>query len=219
MPQIFPRGANTLAKVSIFAAVLMVAYLLWALYVVGWSPYVTQQNIARVQPVQFSHEHHAGRLGIDCRYCHTSVETSAFAGIPPTKTCMNCHQQIWVGAEALAPVRASFRTGTAIAWERIHNLPQFVYFNHSIHVNKGVGCAECHGSVDLMPFTYQDRSLLMGWCLECHRDAKSHLRPREEVFNMAWQLPADQPELRDELFAQYKIRGADELTSCSTCHR
>src|SRR5262245_50067448 len=136
MPQIFPRGANTLAKVSIFAAVLVVLYSLWALYVVGWSPYVTQQNIARVQPVQFSHEHHAGRLGIDCRYCHTSVETSAFAGIPPTKTCMNCHSQIWVGSPMLQPVRDSYQTGRSIEWVRVHRLADFAYFDHSIHVQK-----------------------------------------------------------------------------------
>jgi hypothetical protein len=219
VPQIFHRSFNTLSKVSIFGAVFLAVVLWWAMYVMGWSPYVTQEAIARVQPVEFSHEHHVGQLDIDCRYCHTTVETSAFAGIPPTKTCMNCHQEIWVGSQALEPVRASYRSGTAIAWERIHNLPQFAYFNHSIHVNKGVGCAECHGRVDLMPFTYQDKSLLMGWCLDCHRNPKEHLRPLDQVFNMDWKPPPDRVKLSDDLFARYHILSTEQLTSCSTCHR
>src|SRR5262249_47068951 len=219
MPQIFHRSFNTLSKVSIFGFVLLLAILGWATYVLGWSPYVTQERIARVQPVPFSHEHHAGQLGIDCRYCHTSAETSSFAGVPPTTTCMNCHQEIWFGSPPLEPVRASFKNGDPITWQRIHNLPRFVYFDHSIHVRKGVGCVECHGRVDQMPFTYQDKSLLMSWCLDCHRNPTPHLRPRDEVFNMAWQPPGDQPDLLRELHSRYQIRNADQLTSCSTCHR
>ncbi len=219
MPQVFHRSFNTISKASLAALVIAGAYFLWTLYVLGWSPYVTQAEIARIQPVNFSHQHHAGQLGIDCRYCHTSVEDSSFAGIPPTKTCMNCHQEIWVGSAALEPVRASYRTGTSIAWERVHNLPQFVYFDHSIHVNKGVGCFECHGRVDEMPFTYQAHSLLMGWCLDCHRSPQEHLRPRSEIFNMAWTPPDDEPEFGAKLAADYKIRTTEELTSCSTCHR
>jgi hypothetical protein len=219
VPQIFHRSFNTLAKVSLFAVVFVLLYAWWALYVVGWSPYVTQEHIARVQPVEFSHAHHVNQLGIDCRYCHTSVETSAFAGIPPTKTCMNCHQEIWVGSAALQPVRDSYRNDNSISWERIHNLPQFAYFNHGIHVNKGVGCAECHGRVDLMPFTYQDKSLLMGWCLDCHRNPKEHLRPRDEIVNMNWQRPENNSALADQLYEQFEIRSTDQLTSCSTCHR
>ncbi|HMF12639.1 MAG TPA: cytochrome c3 family protein [Gemmataceae bacterium] len=167
----------------------------------------------------FSHERHVGQLGIDCRYCHTSVEESSFAGMPPTKTCMNCHQQIWFGSDVLEPVRESYRTGRAIEWQRIHNLPEFVYFDHSIHVNKGVGCVQCHGRVDQMPFTYQEQSLLMSWCVDCHRDPKAHLRPREAVFSMTWKPPVDQPKLGDELLKRYRIRDADQLTSCSRCHR
>jgi hypothetical protein len=219
VPQIFHRSFNTLSKVSIIGGLTCAIVLSLALYVVGWSPYVTQEKVARVQPVQFSHAHHAGQLGIDCRYCHTSVETTPFAGIPPTKTCMNCHQEIWVGASALELVRSSYRTGAPIAWERVDNLAQFAYFDHSIHINKGVGCVECHGRVDEMPFTYQDKPLLMGWCLDCHRDPKPHLRPRDEIFNMAWQPSGDAQALADQLYTDYHIRSSHELTSCSTCHR
>jgi len=219
MPQIFHRSFNTLSKVSLAATALALVILGGALYVVGWSPFVTREKLAWIQPVEFSHEHHVKQLKIDCRYCHTSVETTAFAGIPPTKTCMNCHQQIWVGAGALEPVRASYREGTSIPWQRIHNLPQFAYFNHSIHINKGVGCVECHGRIDEMPFTYQDKSLLMGWCLDCHRDPKPHLRPSDEVFSMFWTPPADRLAQGEELYSRYHIRSTQQLTSCSTCHR
>ncbi len=219
MPQVFHRSFNTISKVSLAALLIGLAVLGWATYVVGWSPYVTQAHVARVQPVPFSHQHHVGQLGIDCRYCHTSVETSSFAGLPPTKTCMNCHQEIWFGSPILEPVRDSFRRGQPIAWQRIHNLPQFAYFHHAIHVNKGVGCVECHGRVDQMPFTYQASSLLMGWCLDCHRQPEQHLRPRDAVFDMTWEPPADQPDLGARLMKQYRIRTTQELTSCSTCHR
>src|SRR5262249_2355160 len=159
----------------------------------------------------FSHQHHVGQLGIDCRYCHASVEVSSFAGMPPTKTCMNCHQEIWFGSEVLEPVRASFRTDRPIAWERIHNLPQFVYFDHSIHIKKGVGCASCHGRVDQMPFLYQENSLLMEWCLSCHRNPGPHLRPRQEIFNMTWEPPPERPNLGEELRDQYQVREAFEI--------
>ncbi len=219
MPQIFHRSFNTISKVSIAAVLVGLGILAWVTYVVGWSPYVTQARVARVQPVPFSHQHHVGQLGIDCRYCHTSAETSSFAGLPPTKTCMNCHQEIWFGSTMLEPGRASFRTSESIPWQRIHNLPQFVYFNHSIHVNKGVGCVSCHGRIDEMPFTYQESSLLMGWCLDCHRQPEQHLRPVKEVFNMAWEPPSNQLESGKQLREKYHIRTERELTSCSTCHR
>jgi hypothetical protein len=219
MPQIFHRSFNTISRVSIVGGAAVLIVLGGALYVVGWSPYVTRQDLAIVQPIPFSHQHHVKDLGIDCRYCHTSVESSAFAGVPPTKTCMNCHQEIWVGSSTLEPVRDSYRTGEAIHWQRVHNLPHFVYFDHSIHVNKGVGCVSCHGRVDEMPFTYQANSLLMSWCLDCHRNPRPNLRPREAVFDMTWQLPPEQPKLGDELFKTYRIRTPEELTSCSTCHR
>ena len=219
MPQIFHRSFNTISRLTIFGAVFILAWLCWFLAVLYRSSYVTESHIAYVQPVPFSHEHHAGQLGIDCRYCHTSVEESSFAGIPPTKTCMNCHQQIWVGSAMLEPVRESYRRGESIPWERIHNLPQFVYFDHHIHINKGVGCVTCHGRIDEMPFTYQDKSLFMDWCVSCHRDPRPNLRPREYIFNMTWEPSADQPKLGEELLKRYRIRDADQLTSCSRCHR
>lgn len=225
MPQIFHRSFNTLSKVSIFGGVFFLSALGWLLWIFYHSAYATQAKIARVQPVPFSHQHHVGQLGIDCRYCHTSVEDSSFAGIPPTKTCMNCHQEIWAGSPVLAPVRESYRTNQSIPWERVHNLPQFVYFDHSIHVRKGVGCVSCHGRVDQMPLTYQEHTLLMGWCLDCHRQPENHLRPRDAVFNMSWQPsdekkpdgePYDQKTLGLELREKYHVRS---LTSCTTCHR
>ena len=173
----------------------------------------------RAQPVPFSHEHHVAGLGIDCRYCHTAVEVSSFAGIPPTATCMNCHSQIWSGSDVLKPLRDSFQTGTPIRWTRVHNLPDFVYFNHSIHVRKGVGCVTCHGPVDRMPLMWQDQTLQMEWCLDCHRAPEQYLRPREQVFNMNWRPDREQRVLGRQLVKQYNIRNPRELTSCSTCHR
>jgi hypothetical protein len=183
---------------------------------VNRSPYVTQADIAREQPVPFSHAHHVGGIGIDCRYCHTSAETSNMAGIPPTKTCMNCHSQIWSDSPMLEPVRASYRTGTSIQWTRVHDLPDFVYFDHSAHVNKGVGCTTCHGRVDRMPLMWQEATLYMEWCLECHRQPEKFLRPKEEVFNPAYEPPPDQLDLGRKLVAQY---GVHPRTSCSACHR
>jgi len=219
MPQIFHRSTNTLSRLSIFGAVFVLAVLIWVLMTINRSGYVTQANVVRVQPVQFSHEHHVGGLGIDCRYCHTSVEDSSFAGIPPTNTCMNCHVQIWANSPYLEPVRESYRTGKPIQWVRVHNLPDFVYFNHSIHVQKGIGCVTCHGRVDRMPLMWQEASLQMEWCLDCHRRPERYIRPREHVFNMDWQPPGDQVELGKKLVEAYNIRSPDALTSCSTCHR
>jgi formamidopyrimidine-DNA glycosylase len=178
------------------------------------APYLTDVRVARAQPVQFSHKHHVSDDGIDCRYCHTSVERSAFAGIPSTKICMNCHSQIWADSPMLEPIRESFRTGRSIEWTRVHNLPGFVYFDHSIHVNKGVGCATCHGRVDQMPLMSRENTLYMEWCLECHRAPERFVRPREEVFNMNWRAE-DQLALGRKLVSAYKIQ---KLTSCSVCH-
>jgi hypothetical protein len=182
--------------------------------------------------VPFSHQHHVSGLGIDCRYCHTSVETSSFAGIPPTKTCINCHSQIWTNAQLLEPVRASYRTGESLQWTRVNQLPDFVFFNHSIHVNKGVGCNTCHGPVDQMPLMYQQNSLQMEWCLECHRHPERNLRPRDQVFNMRYEQPTDvrpvvvdgqsfttQEQLGAALREKYSVRSVGDITSCNTCHR
>src|SRR5579871_2314344 len=166
---------TTVGRVAVFGTLLFFAAAGPVLALAYRSYYVTGAHQAYVRPVPFSHQHHVGQLGLDCRYCHTSVETSSFAGLPPTEICMNCHQQIWVGSDVLAPVRDSYRTGRSIPWEHVHNLPGFVYFDHSIHVAKGVGCSTCHGPVDGMPFTWQTKTLLMEWCLECHRNPENHL--------------------------------------------
>jgi cytochrome c7-like protein len=219
MAQIFRPSTNTLAGASIVAGLLLLAAIGASLYTFAWSSYVTQVGTPRIQPVPFSHKHHVADDGIDCRYCHTSVEESAFAGIPSTKTCMNCHSQLWVDSPILEPVRESFRTGTSLEWIRVHNLPGFVYFNHSIHINKGVGCVTCHGRVDQMPLIWKVNTLYMDWCLECHRAPERFVRPREFVFSMDWQPSEDQLTLGRKLVKQYKIQGPEVLTSCSTCHR
>jgi hypothetical protein len=215
MPQVFHRSTNTLSRVSIFGAVFFVGAFLWGLALVNRSDYVTRRNVARQQPVQFSHKHHAGELGIDCRYCHTSVEQSAFAGIPPTQTCMNCHSQIWLDSAFLEPVRASWRTNESLTWIRVNDLPQFVYFNHSVHLRKGIGCVSCHGRVDEMNQIWQAATLQMEWCLDCHRHPERQVRPRSRVFDLAWQA-ADQAELGPALVEEYRIR---RRTDCTTCHR
>jgi hypothetical protein len=216
MSQIFHRSTNTLSKASIFGALFVAAGALWVTLEVNRSPYVTRAFEAREQPVPFSHAHHVGGMGIDCRYCHTSVDKASFAGIPPTKTCMNCHAQVWNQSPTLEPVRASFRNDTSIEWTRVHDLPEFAYFNHSAHVNKGIGCSTCHGRVDQMPLTWQEKSLQMEWCLECHRQPEKYVRPKSEVYNIAYQPPADQLELGRRLVKEYGVR---TRTSCSTCHR
>ena len=216
MSQIFHRSANTISRVSIFGAVFVVAGLLGLFDEVNRSPWVTQARVAREQPIQFSHERHVAGNGLDCRYCHTSVEESSFAGIPPTKTCMNCHSQIFSASPYLEPVRQSFRSDRSIAWTRVHDLPDFVYFNHSIHVKKGMGCTTCHGQVDRMPLMWQEKSLQMEWCLDCHRSPERYVRPRAAVFSVDYLPPANQLELGERLVAEYRIQ---KLTSCSTCHR
>jgi hypothetical protein len=214
--QIFHHSTNTLAKVSISGALVAAGLGMWLLLEVNRTPYVTNAGVARIQPVQFSHQHHVGGLGLDCRYCHTSVETAAVAGIPPTKTCMNCHSQIWSTSPELEPVRESFRTGNSLEWIRVHDLPEFAYFDHSAHVNKGMGCSTCHGRVDRMPLVWQEKSLQMEWCLECHRAPEKFVRPQSEVFDAAYEPPANQIEQGRKLVQEY---GLKPRTSCSTCHR
>jgi hypothetical protein len=217
MAQLFPRAANQIAKATVVLIGLGGATaLLLLLFVVPRSAYVTRQREAREQPVPFYHMHHVGGMGIDCRYCHTSVERSATAGIPPTKTCMNCHSQIFNQSPTLEPVRASWRTNTSIEWVKVHDLPDFVYFNHSAHVSKGVGCSTCHGRIDRMAFVWQEQSLLMEWCLDCHRQPERYLRPKSEVFNPAYEEPANQLELGRRLAKEYDVK---PKVTCSTCHR
>src|SRR3989475_5074743 len=232
MSQIFHPSTNTFSRVTIFGAVFFVVFLGWLFDAFSRSSYATLAYVAREQPVPFSHAHHVGGLGIDCRYCHTSVEKTAVAGIPPTKTCMNCHSQIWNTSPTLEPVRDSFRTDRSIVWTKVHDLPDFVYFNHSIHINKGVGCETCHGPVDRMPLMYNFASLQMEWCLDCHRAPEKYLRPREQVFNMRYEQPSsgkmvtvdgksytDQESLGKALVVKHKLRSVQDITSCSTCHR
>lgn len=214
MPQIFHHSTNTFAKATIFGALFAIAGGLWVLFEINRSPYVTQVGIAHEQPVPFSHDHHVAGLGIDCRYCHTSVEDSSFAGVPPTSTCMNCHRQIWNTSEMLAPVRASFADGTPIVWRRIHDLPDFVRFDHSIHINKGIGCESCHGRVDRMPLTWKAEPMTMAWCLNCHRAPEKFIRPRSEVFSMGWKAE-NQRELGAQLVKEYDVKSRID---CSTCH-
>jgi len=239
--QIFHRSTNTIAKVSIFGSIFFLAFFAWLFSTLLRSSYATGQYVVKKQPVPFSHEHHVSGLGIDCRYCHTSVEKSAFAGIPPTETCMNCHRQIWTNADLLEPIRASYRDNVPVKWTRIHDLPDFVYFNHSVHVAKGIGCVTCHGQVDSMQLMFQNASLQMEWCVDCHRNPVKNVRPKEEVFNLRWDpekvadyekyMPLtpqqasdrewtpsaeDVTRLHAKYAKQYNVRS---LTSCSTCHR
>jgi hypothetical protein len=216
MPQFFPRTANSIIRLALLAAVVAIATIAWLGALFVRSPYEMGQQTPRNQPVPFSHQHHVGGLGIDCRYCHTTVEKSSFANIPPTHTCMNCHSEMWAVAPVLKTVRQSYRTGKSIDWIRVHDLPDFVYFNHAIHVHKGIGCETCHGRVDRMPLTWQANSLTMNWCLNCHRHPEDFVRPREHVFDMDYTPPRDQKELGAKLVREYRIQ---RLTSCSTCHR
>jgi hypothetical protein len=216
MPQFFPRTANSIIRLALLGVVGAIATIAWLGALIVRSPYEMGQQTPRNQPVPFSHEHHVGGLGIDCRYCHTTVEKSSFANIPPTHTCMNCHSEMWAVAPVLKTVRQSYRTGKSIDWIRVHDLPDFVYFNHAIHVHKGIGCETCHGRVDRMPLTWQANSLTMNWCLNCHRHPEDFVRPREHVFDMDYTPPRDQKELGAKLVREYRIQ---RLTSCSTCHR
>jgi Cytochrome c7 and related cytochrome c len=190
MAQVFDRSSNALARMSLVLTGLIVIALGVALNQLQRSPWVTRQGQRPDQPIPFSHKHHVEGLGLQCQYCHTSVEKSSYAGIPPTKTCINCHAQIWTNAELLEPIRQSWATGASIQWIRVHDLPDFVYFNHEIHVNKGIGCASCHGRVDEMPLMYMENTLQMEWCLNCHRNPAANLRPTSEIYNMAWSGPS-----------------------------
>ena len=215
MSQIFKRSTNTVAKASIYGAVFILAGLVWMFMLLDRSAYNTRQGVTLAQPVPFSHAHHVSGLGIDCRYCHTSVEEAAYAGVPPTATCINCHKLIWNDSPMLEPVRASYARGEPIAWAKVHDLPDYVYFAHSIHVAKGIGCDSCHGRIDQMKLVYQANSLQMEWCLECHRQPEKFIRPRAEIYNPEWQAE-DQEELGRRLVEEY---GVQSKIYCSTCHR
>ena len=216
MPEPFHPLANTIFKLVLLGAGAGLVAVLWIAYLVARSPWEMLQQVPREQPIAFSHKHHVGGLGLDCRYCHVSVEVSSFADIPPTAICMNCHSQMWAVAPEVEPVRASYRTGRSIQWTKVYELPEYVYFDHSIHIHKGVGCTTCHGQVDDMPLTWQSPRLTMSWCLDCHRHPDRYVRPRSEVFSVTYKTPPDQSTLGKQLVREYQIRS---LTSCSTCHR
>lgn len=217
MPYLFPPYADTIARTVLIAVVVTPFLAIGIAYWVSASGYVTGRTLTSDQPVPFSHEHHVGSLGLDCRYCHSGVETSAIAGIPPTHTCMTCHSQLYTQAAMLAPIRASLADERPIRWSKVNKLPDYVYFDHSIHVAKGVGCTTCHGDIAHMPLTLQAAPLTMGWCLDCHRDPAANLRPAAGVFDPDWQFPADQTERGLMLAHQYIDN--KHLTDCSVCHR
>jgi hypothetical protein len=219
MAQIFARNANVRVRVILFGVIALLVGLGCTTYAVFWSPYTTYVDVPLNQPVPFSHKHHVGDDGIDCRYCHTSVEKSAFAGIPSTQICMTCHSQLWTEAPVLAPVRASLTTNRPLQWNRVNDLPDFAYFNHSVHISKGVGCSTCHGELDQMPLTWRTQTLYMKWCLECHRAPENYVRPHSEIYNLHWQPPPDQKRHGLILVRQNQIDTSGRLTNCSTCHR
>lgn len=249
MAQIFHPSANTLARASIIGGAFVAMTVVMVTHLVIKSPYQTDVNVVKSQPVPFSHDHHVAGLGIECRYCHTSVEESAYAGIPPTYTCMSCHSKIWVDSPMLAPVRESLALDRPIEWNKIHDLPDYTYFNHAIHVNKGVGCASCHGRVDEMPLMRKDQTMSMGWCLECHRNPEQHLRPKDQIYNLAWSVDSEQETVKEFVQREaepgtYEFMTSDDyisqdelglllaemyevptlghntpLTNCAVCHR
>jgi cytochrome c7-like protein len=217
MAQIFQPYFVLTLKLGFLAAVLLIVAVILAWRVHTGPPVAVGAPVE--QPIPFSHKHHVGDDGIDCRYCHTSVEKSSFAGLPQTEICMTCHSQLFKDAPVLAPLFQSFETGKPLHWNRVHDLPDFVYFNHSIHVNKGIGCASCHGEVDQMPLTWRTQSLEMQWCLSCHREPERYIRPREQVFNLHWQpSEAEQAVLGPLLVKQYHVQ-KERITDCSICHR
>ncbi len=218
MSQIFHPSANVTAKLMIAGGMLLVVLLGLGGWLLIMSPFSTNVGVPQEQPVPYSHQTHVQKVGLSCQYCHTGVETGSFAGIPPVKTCMTCHSQVLKDSPLLEPVRNSFETGAPLAWTRVNNLADYVYFDHSIHVNKGVGCATCHGQVDKKDVTVKGESLYMSWCLQCHRAPEKYLRPRSEVFNMDWQPPADQLEQGRKLVQENGIK-VEQLTDCSLCHR
>jgi hypothetical protein len=218
-PFVFPKWANYLLP-AIVIGVIGGMFYVPTVVDLGASPLTLAVGYSPVQPVPYSHALHAGTLGIDCRYCHTTVEKAAFAALPPTETCMNCHTNIRNQSNLLLPIRQSWATGKPVEWVRVHQLPDYVYFNHSAHVSHGVGCVECHGRIDRMDQVYQAKPLSMGWCLECHRDPGPHLRPPDvSPTDMNWVNPGDPVELGRELIAVYGIHDKAYMTSCSTCHR
>jgi hypothetical protein len=218
MPQLFPPAADTIARLVLVVILVSPIVAIGGAYAIMSSQYVTGQSITPHQPIPFSHAHHVGDVGLDCRYCHTSVEKAAFAGMPPTATCMTCHSQLFTNAAMLGPVRQSLANGKPIHWTKVNRLPDYVYFDHSVHTANGVGCSTCHGAVQDMPLTRQAAPLTMGWCVDCHRNPAPNLRPQAKIFDMQWTPPKDQAEQGRRLLVEYHI-STEHLTDCSRCHR
>lgn len=219
MGQLFKPGADALLRLALFLVVALLVFGLLLIAAIPRSDYFTGIGIAAAQPVPFSHKHHAGELGIDCRYCHTTVERLATAGLPPTYTCMTCHSQIWTGAPMLARVRDSLISDKPLRWVRLNRLPDYVYFNHAIHLAKGIGCSSCHGNVTKMQLTYRVHAFKMAFCIDCHRNPAAQVRPPAQLWNMSWQAPQDQATIGTALVKRYHIRAPALLTDCSICHR
>lgn len=216
MVQVFRKSGDTALRVGLVVVICAPLIAVALAMILVRSGYATGQDRTPVQPVPFSHAHHTAEVGIDCRYCHAGVETSAEAGFPPTSTCMTCHSQLWTGAEMLAPVRQTYAAGERLTWNRVHDLPDYVYFDHSIHVSKGVACTTCHGAVGEMRLIRQEAPLTMGWCLDCHRAPGENLSPRGTLFDP---FPQDEAAAEIEaLLAEYHV-SRKGLTDCSVCHR
>ncbi len=216
MAALFPRWTNTATRAVLVAIACAAIGVPIALMAGVRTPNATGRYAPVAQPVPFNHQLHAAGMQIDCRYCHAAPERSPTAGLPPSATCVSCHTKLWMSSRELAPVRASLATGRPVAWNRVVKLPDFVYFNHSIHVNKGVGCETCHGRVDRMAMVVQATPMTMQWCVSCHVNPATHLRPVEQVATMGWTPRMPQRELGRALMAEYHVR---RLTSCTTCHR
>lgn len=218
MAQLFRPGANSIARIAIAAIFAVPIGAMLLAYAIWYSPYATNQFLTRGQVVPFSHAHHVGALGLDCRMCHTDVEHAAFAGLPATHICMTCHSQLWTNAAMLAPVRNSYTSGTPLQWMRVNRVPDYVFFDHSIHVAKGIGCSSCHGPVEKMALMREEQPLTMGWCLQCHRHPERYIRPKDKIFDMSWTPPPDQEEQGRRLLIANHVHTA-QLKDCSTCHR
>lgn len=219
MAQIFPPYSDTVFRIVLILAVAIPGAAMAVGYSVVRSDYVSDVGWVLGQPIPFSHKHHVGGLGLDCRYCHNSVARAAVAGMPSTRTCMTCHSQLWTEADMLAPLRVSLKSGEPIRWRRVHDLPDFVFFNHSIHLAKGVGCESCHGPVAEMPLTRKAKPMTMGWCLDCHRNPAPHLRPKNALYDTTWTPPRNRKALGEELAARFGVRKPSKITHCYTCHR
>ena len=217
MAQLFERTSDTYLRLAGACVLVFVVSLSVVGYYQCQPRYITRVNWAPEQPVPFSHAHHVDGLGIHCLYCHHTVEESSSAAYPPTHTCMSCHSQVWTNADLLEPVRTSYQQDEPLAWQRVYDLPEFVFFKHDVHVAAGVGCESCHGRVDQMPLLRQATSLTMSWCLKCHRNPEQFIRPREEVYTMGWQPPEDRQALGRRLIEEYGIQ-TENLTDCSICH-